>query len=114
LDYLLTGIMFILFSWDLKLAAMNMKESGNWLAAVLCDAGGDFAGVVALCSLSEGFSGIANWVKDKTNRMKPNKKGFVRIGGWNDDNSIKNVYKSRIPQITRKVLLMYIRQPKTM
>ena len=84
LDYLLTGIMFTLFSWDLKLAAMNMKESGNWLVAVLCDAGGDFAGVVALCSLSEGFSGIANWVKDKTNRMKPNKKGFVRIGGYED------------------------------
>ena len=87
LDYLLTGIMFTLFSWDLKLAAMNMKESGNWLVAVLCDAGGDFAGAVAFCALSEVFSGVANWVKDKTNRMKPNKKGLVRISGWNDSSS---------------------------
>ena len=95
LDYLLTGIMFTLFSWDLKLAAMNMKESGNWLVAVLCDAGGDFAGVVAFASFSEGISRCWNWLKDKiTKNWKPNKKGFIRIGGWNDDNSIKYVYKS--------------------
>ena len=94
LDYLLTGIMFTLFSWDLKLAAMNMKESGNWLVAALCDAGGDFAGVVAFASLCNGIARAANWIKEKTNRGKPNKKGFVRIGGWNDSGN-SNTYDGK-------------------
>ncbi len=56
LDYILTGIMFALFAGDLKLAAINLRESDNWLVAVLCDAGGDFAGVVAFASFSNGIA----------------------------------------------------------
>ncbi len=81
LDYLLTGIMFTLFSWDLKLAAMNMKESGNWLVAVLCDAGGDFAGVVAFASIYNGIAKGWNALKNKVPRnWTNNKKGYVYIG----------------------------------
>ena len=65
LDYILTGIMFTLFSWDLKLAALNMKESGNWLVAALCDAGGDFAGVVAFASLCNGIAKGWQTIKEK-------------------------------------------------
>ena len=40
LDYLLTGIMFALFSGNLKLAAINLRESGNFKVAAICNAGG--------------------------------------------------------------------------
>ena len=52
LDYLLTGIMFALFSGNLKLAAINLRESGNFKVAAICNAGGAFADFVAFCSFT--------------------------------------------------------------
>ena len=92
LDYILTGIMFTLFSWDLKLAALNMKESGNWLVASLCDAGGDFAGVVAFASIYNGIAKGWNALKDKVPRnWTKNKKGYVNIGFKSEDNHNSNL-----------------------
>ncbi len=74
LDYILTGIMFALFAGDLKLAAINLRESDNWLVAVLCDAGGDFAGVVAFASFSNGIAKGWNALKEKvTNTWSKNR-----------------------------------------
>jgi hypothetical protein len=73
--------MFALFAGDLKLAAINLRESDNWLVAVLCDAGGDFAGVVAFASLAEGFSRAWNIVKERiSNNFLRNKKGYTNPG----------------------------------
>ena len=91
LDCFLVGIMFTLFSWDLKLAAIDLKDSGNWFLAALCDTGADFAGFVGLCALGEGFSRGLEKLKEKAFKTWPrNKKGFIRIGGWSDtaDNSL--------------------------
>ena len=84
--------MFALFAGNLKLAAIELKESDNWLAAVLCDAGGDFAGVVAFASFCNGFANGWKTLKEKTSKTWPkNKRGAVYIGdGNNHPNNTSN------------------------
>ena len=87
LDYLLTGIMFALFSGNLKLAAINLRESGNFKVAAICNAGGAFADFVAFCSVINAVSTYAASKADnkssKNKKYRNNKRGAVRIGGSN-------------------------------
>ena len=87
LDYLLTGIMFALFSGNLKLVAINLRDSGNFKVAAMCDAGGNFASFVSFSSFVNAFAANnttqSNSQKSKT-KIKNNKRGAIRIGGENN------------------------------
>jgi hypothetical protein len=91
LDYLLTGIMFALFSGNLKLAAINLRESGNFKVAAICNAGGAFADFVAFCSVINAVSTYAASKADnkssKTKKYRNNKRGAVRIGEENSNDN---------------------------
>ena len=94
LDYLLTGIMFALFSGNLKLAAINLRESGNFKVAAICNAGGAFADFVSFCSVINAVSTYAASKADnkssKNKKYRNNKRGAVRIGGDNSNNKSSN------------------------
>jgi len=91
LDYLLTGIMFALFSGNLKLAAINLRESGNFKVAAICNAGGAFADFVAFCSVINAVSTYAASKADnkssKNKKYRNNKRGAVRVSGNDTDST---------------------------
>jgi len=80
--------MFALFSGNLKLAAINLRDSGNFKVAAMCDAGGNFASFVSFSSFVNAFAANnttqSNSQKSKT-KIKNNKRGAIRIDGG--DNS---------------------------
>lgn len=80
--------MFALFSGNLKLAAINLRESDNFKAAAICNAGGAFDSFVAFCS---GINAIITFKDSLTdeqsarlNNYLKSKRGNLRIVGENN------------------------------